>query len=380
MVLIRSAIPLRYIEVVDQGSQSARSGRSPMTAFKTLRRRAQACLARPVTLPLHYPYQLCLLPLALAACTKPAFPPDPQVLQVARNVEGFDFKTVGQPLMGTGYLTWTSFQFFTHDGETWSLEGERAVLVRRGARPTRYEVEEREIPAASPRRTHLTVRDRSSGRIMAQRDVVYSWTWVDGHWQVGGWQGDEARKWLMSVLVPTSGRMPSYFQRRYEAVAKVEMAPQQMALPSDPRELMVANQNAGCLEGKGAVRRSPPVAVLQGDGWWYEPELPLQRVLCADGRYLALSHVYGNQTVVDLLGQNGTVLFRTPLRLPVPFNSDVVALRGLRLNPGHLEFDVAYAVPENEPHPLKNVPGPTYHVVIDLPADVGSEGASEVSF
>jgi hypothetical protein len=33
---------------------------------------------------------------------------------------------------------------------------------------------------------------------------------------------------------------------------------------------------------------------------------------------------------------------------------------------------MAYAVVENDPHPRKFVPGPTYHVVLDLPDEVGS--------
>jgi len=278
--------------------------------------------------------------------------------------------------MGTGYLTWTNFSFFTYQGETWSLQGDQAVTARRGVRASRYEVEEREIAGAVPQRTHLTVRDRSTGEVMAERDIVESWTWTDGHWQVGGWEGDEARKWLMSVLVPASSKQPSYLQRNYSANAEVNSAPHQIPLPSDSDELLASNQNAACVGGMGAVRRSPPVPVLQGDGWWYKPELPLQRVLCADDRYLALSHIYGNQAVVDLVDKHGSVIFRTGLHVPVSMDSTVVALRNLKLTSATLEFDMAYAVAETAPHPRKFVPGPTYHVVMELPGDMGSGRSS----
>jgi len=329
-----------------------------------------------VTLSFRHKYLRCLLPLVLAACNKPVFPPDPQVRHTAQNVDGFDFKIVGRALMGTGYLTWTNFRFFTYQNETWSLQGDQAVTARRGVRATRYEVEEREIAGAVPQRTHLTVRDRSTGEVMAERDIVESWTWANGHWQVGGWEGDEARKWLMSVLVPASGRLPSYLQRNYAAIAKVEVALQQISLPSDSGELLASNQNVACLGGLGAIRRSSAVPVLQGDGWWYKPELPLQRVLCADDRFLALSHIYGNQTVVDLLDKHGSVIFRTHLHSPVSMDSKVVALRNLKLSPATLEFDMAYAVVETAPHPRKFVPGPTYHVVMELPGDVGPRSTS----
>jgi hypothetical protein len=313
---------------------------------------------------------LCLLLLALAACSKPTFPPDPLVRRTAQSVDGFNFKTVGQSLMGTNYLTWTSYSFFTYRGETWYLEGDQTATARQGVRASGYEVEEREIEGAVPQRTHLTVRDLSTGEVIAERDIVRSWTWTGRHWQVGGWEGDEARKWLTSVLVPTESKLSSALRPNDAALAKLELAPQQISLPSDSNELLAFNQNVGCPVGTGAIRRSPPVPVLQGSGWWYRPELPLQRVLCGNDHYLALSHIYGNQTVVDLLDKDGRVMFRTHLHAPVSMDSRVVALRNPKLNQSALQFDMAYAVAENGPHSNRFRPGATYHVTIEPPSEV----------
>jgi hypothetical protein len=320
--------------------------------------------------------QLWLLALVLVACDKTSFPPAPQVRRTAQSVDGIAFGAVGQSLMGTDYLGWTSFDYFTYRDETRSLWGDGSVTVRKGVRQSRYEVEERQVAGAVPQTSHLTVRDRSNGEVMAERDIVKSRTWDHGRWRVGGWEGDEARKWLMTVLQPSTVNRPSYLQRDYAARTQVETAPRQIPLPFDAYGLVAGNQNAGCPEGQGAIRREPPVPVLQGNGWWYKPELPLQRVLCAGNRYLALSHVHGNQAAVDLLDEQGSVIFRTHLHVPVPLDSEVVALRDLKLSPTTLEFDMAYAVAEDDPHPRRLVPGRTYHVMVALRDDPGSRMTS----
>jgi hypothetical protein len=333
---------------------------------------------------------VCALAAALAAllgaCDSRPQLPIPQVTQIAREVEGFAFESGESHAMGPDYITWNPYRFFTFEGDTWEVQGHGAVTIRRGTKPARYLVQEQVRPTGTFRHNaHLRVVDQATGVVMAEREVIDGNSWNGKAWEDGGWPGDDARKWLATVLMPPESLLPEYLRSNdYSAPARAQMAPQQMDLPKDEGELRLLSVGEhGC--GKGGVLMPYPrrdatglenerafqpyrnKRTVQGTGWRYVPNLPLQHVACVGDAFVALSFIYATSPTLDLIDRDGHVTFRTELSGGPPSAEGVVGMDHVHVEDGVLHADLAYSLLLNGATPQqKLVPGPTYRISVAL--------------
>lgn len=210
------------------------------------------------------------------------------------------------PVMGLHYLRKLPYQAIHYQGRIYKpLHRDAWVSTPAHEQSVRYLVHE-EInsnPGSKdwPEQIVWAIYDQNSGTLMARREL---WRNSSQEWSQDtptGWQGDNARQFIASVLVPTPGARPA------PSYPKALLHSEQQAV-SAPRTLAeLETQTNGCNDDIELARDGSRRQYVESRsaGWRFENSELISQVFCSGGSVYILSAILPGELKIDQLDHEG---------------------------------------------------------------------------
>jgi len=210
------------------------------------------------------------------------------------------------PVMGLHYLRKLPYQAIHYQGRIYRpLHRDAWVSMPGQEQSVRYLVHEQinSNPDAEdwPEQIVWSVQDQNTGTLMARRELWRNGTREWSRDTPSGWQGDNAKQFIASVLKPTPGapQSPGYPEASFHSE-------QQAASTSRSRAELETHTN-GC---NGDIELLRDGALSQyvesrSAGWRFESEWVINQVFCLASNVYILSAVSPGELRVDQLSREG---------------------------------------------------------------------------
>jgi hypothetical protein len=210
------------------------------------------------------------------------------------------------PVMGLHYLRKLPYQAIHFQGRIYKpLHRDAWISMPADEQSVRYLVHEEvnSNPGSKdwPERIVWAVYDQNSGTLMARRELWRNSTLTLSLDTPNGWQGDNAKQFIASVLkpAPEARLSPSYPEASFRSEQQPVSAPRNLAE-------LEAHTN-GCRGDIELIREGPLSQYVQSRraGWRFENNGLIRQVFCLDSSVYIMSAILPGELKIDQLSRTG---------------------------------------------------------------------------